>query len=447
MPSVPLIEPDKGVVGPTSIAEKRKKAVRGAIFSEFIDMFDVYLPVVILAPMQSYFIPGGISGEYKAILESLVFVTTLIGRPLGALLFGRIADRYGRRSASIISSSGFACVTMLIAFIPGYASIGIASYWILVTLRFVDGIFLGGGYTGALPLAMEYTERSKRTLVGGIILCGFPAAYVVINIVAFVVFTLFPVRGEHATYTTWGWRIPFVIGAILSALLVLYYVHKVEESEVWSTTSSNEPRKTEIRSRFTTQAWKNLAQVLLMMTGFWLAQYVLSLYLPANILLKALHLSLPEMTQTLMFSYTSLCFGLLAVGALGRWFGRRTILATGAALTSTIGAFLLYTLISAESMTFNWVVAVVCALNVTVTSCWAALVAYINERFATGVRATGFGVGYSLSIIIPSFYAFYLRGLSEIVTPSLAPVILLIIGGAIACVGALIGPETRDVVL
>jgi hypothetical protein len=87
----------------------------------------------------------------------------------------------------------------------------------------------------------------------------------------------------------------------------------------------------------------------------------------------------------------------------------------------------------------------VCALAVLVTSPWGVIVTYINERFATGVRATGFGVGFSLSVIIPSFYAFYMSWLGAFVPARVAPVLLLCLGGLIGAAGALLGPETRDV--
>jgi hypothetical protein len=115
------------------------------------------------------------------------------------------------------------------------------------------------------------------------------------------------------------------------------------------------------------------------------------------------------------------------------------------ALTTTVGAGLLYFLINASGMGLPIIVLVVCALAITASSAWAVIVTYINERFATGVRATGFGVGYSLSVIIPSFYAFYMNWLSAIMPMKYAPVALLCIGGAIACIGALMGPETKDV--
>src|SRR5580700_4817959 len=107
--------------------EKRRRAISGAVFSEFIDMFDIYLPTVVLSPVLFYFQPARLDPGEQAIFASLVFITTLLGRPIGALAFGVVADRLGRRMASITSVAGFGIITFLIALIPGYHQIGIAS--------------------------------------------------------------------------------------------------------------------------------------------------------------------------------------------------------------------------------------------------------------------------------------------------------------------------------
>jgi MFS family permease len=226
-----------------SVDEKRRNAIKGAFFSEFIDMFDIYLPVVVLAPVLFFFQPPHLAPGMEAILASLVFITTLLGRPIGALLFGMVADRVGRRRASILSVSGFGVVTLLIALLPGYETLGIGSYWLLVILRFIDGIFLGGGYTGAMPLAIEYSKKEQRGFVGGLIIAGFPAAYVTINLVAMLMFAVFPLNGLHSPYVQWGWRIPFVIGSVLAGVLALYYVHKVSESEIWESETGERSRR------------------------------------------------------------------------------------------------------------------------------------------------------------------------------------------------------------
>jgi MFS family permease len=106
---------------------RRCNAVGGAFWCAFIDMFDIYLPVVVLAPVMDLFQPPQISADSASILVSLVFVTTLFGRPVGSILFGLAADRIGRRKASIYSASGFGVVTLLIAALSSYERFGVAS--------------------------------------------------------------------------------------------------------------------------------------------------------------------------------------------------------------------------------------------------------------------------------------------------------------------------------
>ena len=81
----------------------------------------------------------------------------------------------------------------------------------------------------------------------------------------------------------------------------------------------------------------------------------------------------------------------------------------------------------------------------SVNTCWGMITAYINERFHTGVRASGFGLGYSLAVVLPSFYAGYQSLLGNVMNPAYTPLPLLAIGGVLITIGGAIGPETRDV--
>jgi MFS family permease len=426
----PLAETDQ------SIEKKRRNAIKGAFFSEYIDMFDIYLPVVVLSPVLFFFQPAQLSPGMAAILASLVFITTLLGRPIGALLFGMIADKTGRRMASIYSVSGFGIVTLLIALLPGYETIGIASYWLLVILRFIDGIFLGGGYTGAMPLAIEYSKKHQRGFVGGLIIAGFPLAYVSINLVAMLMFMLFPLAGPDSPYVQWGWRIPFVIGALLAGVLALYYVFAVSESEIWEEDAEKKPReKLPLTDLLKGKSGRNLLQVLLMMTGFWLTQNIITI----------LHLSGLQVTGTLLICYSVLFFTYIGSGIIGQKIGRRRFFLTLGPIIATVGAGIMYVLANVPGLSLPVVMTLVCLMSVLVTSPWGVIVTYINERFVTDVRATGFGVGFSLSVIIPSFYAFYMAWLGQIIPFSVTPAVLLVIGGVIATIGAYMGPETKDV--
>jgi MFS family permease len=85
-----------------------RRAVQAAFFGFFVDMFEVYLPIAVLAPALVYFIPGGLSGAAQATMFYVVFAVSLIGRPIGAAVFGHFGDRMGRRRTTLVSVAGFA---------------------------------------------------------------------------------------------------------------------------------------------------------------------------------------------------------------------------------------------------------------------------------------------------------------------------------------------------
>ena len=182
-----------------------------------------------------------------------------------------------------------------------------------------------------------------------------------------------------------------------------------------------------------------------MMSGFWLTQNIITIFLPTGLLVHTLHLSGFEMTSTLLLTYFVLFFSYIGSGMLGQKIGRRRFFVIVGPLIATVGAALLYVLANVDGLSLPAVMALVCVLAVLVTSPWGVIVTYINERFVTDVRATGFGVGFSLSVIIPSFYAFYMNWLGAFMPLRLTSVVLLCLGGLIGTVGAMMGPETKDV--
>ncbi len=274
-------------------------------------------------------------------------------------------------------------------------------------------------------LSIEYSKKSQRGFVGGLIIAGFPAAYVTINLVAMSMFALFPLHGVNSPYAQWGWRIPFVIGAILAGILALYYVFKVAESEIWESEAGAAREKLPLSDLVRGKSGRNLLQVLLLMTGFWLTQNIITIFLPTGLLVRSLHLTGFEMSSTLLISYAVLFFSYIGSGMLGQKIGRRRFFIIVGPAIATVGAALLYVLADVDGLTLPIIMLLVCLLSVLVTSPWGVIVTYINERFVTDVRATGFGVGFSLSVIIPSFYAFYMNWLGLIMPLRVTPVALL----------------------
>ena len=101
---------------------KANNAIRAGVLAFFVDQFDIYLPVLVLAPVLAYFQPSDIGASPAAILSAAIFASTLIFRPVGAAIFGHLADTTGRKRATLIAVAGFGIVTLLIACLPGHGA-------------------------------------------------------------------------------------------------------------------------------------------------------------------------------------------------------------------------------------------------------------------------------------------------------------------------------------
>ncbi|MQA11452.1 MAG: MFS transporter [Pseudonocardiaceae bacterium] len=404
-------------------------------------MFDVYLPVVALAPAVAYFQATDVSATTASVIAAMIFVATLLGRPVGAAVFGHLGDKIGRRRTAIISVAGFGVVTLLLAMMPGYQQIGLTAVVLMIVLRFIDGVFLGGEYTAASPLAMEYSPKQKRGLNGAIIMTGFPLAYCAISLLTLLTLQIAPAGDLDSPYVQWGWRIPFVFGALLAFAFVFYYARYVPESDVWE---KSERSSSPLRDLLRGQNLRSFMQVFLMMTGVWLTLFMVSAVLP-EVLKSAVGLSDGKVTTAVLLASAAAVGGYLAAGVLSQRYGRRPMFIGFGIVSATIGAVVYAIVVSLGENQFGLVIPLVIVINVLVLSCWGIVTTYVNERFHTGVRASGFGLGYTLAVIIPSFYAFYQTGLSAFMAKEYTPVVLLVIGGALMSLGAALGPESRDV--
>lgn len=189
---------------------------------------------------------------------------------------------------------------------------------------------------------------------------------------------------------------------------------------------------------------KNFLQVFVMMSGFWLTLNTVAAILP-GLLGDPVGLSKTNVTITLVIANVVLTGGYVAAGVISQRTGRRPFLITIGAIIAVVGTFLYYLLLSAVPGNLFLVILLTTVITVLIVSPWGLATTYINERFQTGVRASGFGLGYSLAVILPSFYAFYQSGLAAFMPREYTVLVLLVIGALLIAVGAAWGPETRDV--
>jgi len=420
----------------------RKNAQRGAFLGFFVDMFDIYLPVIALAPAIGYFVSPNLPASTAALVIGAIFASTLVGRPLGALIFGHFADRKGRKSATVVAVSGFGLLTVVVGLLPGYQTWGVGSVVIFVLLRFVIGIFVGGEYTAASPLAMEYSSKEQRGRNGGLIMTGFPLAYVAVALITLIMLQIAPAGGINSAYVQWGWRIPFLMGGLLAIGFVGYYLKSVHESELFEDSGGG---GAPVKELFRGQNLKNFVQVFILMSGFWLSLNTVTAILPGILAGKSFALSGTQRSVIFIVAYLVVAVFYVIAAVTSQRTGRRPFLMAWGFVAGVIGTIVYAVLLATKPSNLFVITVLVTILVVVVIANWGLATVYINERFHTGVRATGFGLGYSLAVVIPSFYAFFQDALSNVMPSQYTVLPLLVIGGLLITVGAAMGPETKDI--
>ena len=405
-------------------SSRARKAVRGGLLGNFVDQVDIFLPVIALAPAAAV-----VLGPDPA-QTGLIFVATLFGRPLGAAIFGSLADRYGRTSTTKIAIAGIAITTFLIALIPNHDLGGAATLWAFVALRFIGGIFLGGEYSAAIPLAMEWSAPRRRGLLSGGIMAMSPLAN---SFIAALTLTLLQVLGAD-DYAVWGWRMPFIAGALLAVALLFYYSAGVHDSPA----STSGPHRTRpladiLVGPFRRQLW----QVFTLMTGLWLFTQM-AIPVLTGLLSEAPQIGPTTVPLIMLVATLVSAAAMIASGAISQRIGRRRFFVVFGGL-AIIAAPL--ALLWATSSQGAGAVLAVTVVQIVTVSAYGPVGAYLSERFPAAVRSSGYGVGYSLSMVIPALYPFWLPGLQNTLGAGTVVAVVLAAAAALLIIGALLGPE------
>ena len=432
-----------------------RAALRAGVFGNFVDQVHIFLPLVALAPA----LPT-IAGERAlAVVGSWVVVATLLGRPVGAMVFGPLADRVGRTATTRVAILGTAACTAGIALVPSHASIGIASVVVILLLRFLGGVFLAGEYTAAIPLAMEWSPPRRRGLVSGLIMAMAPWAQAAIaGATAGLLWLLGPEQ-----YAQWGWRVVFGAGAVASLGVYLYYARSVVDEpgaarrrEVATAhggavavgaggqagavdggrrSAGRRPGLVELLL-----GWhaRSFWQVFGLMTGLWCLTNMVVIAM-TGLLGSELGLGAGEVSLVMAAAAVAQALVMSVTGHLSTRTGRRVFF-VGAGLVAAVAAPVLWWLTLAGA----WGVAAgVVALQVVTVTAYGPVGAYLSERWPAEVRSTGYGTAYSLSIVLPALWPVWLPWVQGVVGERPAEMAVLAVGGLLVAGCGLLGPALR----
>lgn len=193
--------------------KERRKILTASLVGSSIEWFDYFLygTVSALVFNQLFFVTE--DPTIGLLLAYASFALAFFIRPLGGVIFSHIGDRIGRKKTLVLTLSLMGAATFAMGLLPTYAAIGVAAPIILITLRLIQGLGLGGEWGGALLLAVEYAPKEQRGFFGSVPQMGVTIG-LVLGTFALSVMTLLP----EGSFMTWGWRVPF----LLSGLLVVF---------------------------------------------------------------------------------------------------------------------------------------------------------------------------------------------------------------------------------
>ena len=373
----------------TTMGAHKRALIAGSI-GNFIEWYEFavygFLATVIA---RNFFQLAGEAPLTGLILTYASFAIAFFFRPLGAIIFGRIGDRIGRKPTLIIVLVMMTLATTAIGLVPVYASIGIAAPLILTGLRILQGLFAGGEYGGAVSLMTEFAPRGKRGLYG-----AWQSFTVALGLLAGagVVALISAILSPEELYA-WGWRLPFFL-AIPMGGVALWLRVKMEETPGFL-------RQQKQQQQYP-QPTANVGQTLkAILTGIgrlmvWSAAgYTYLVIMPAY-LQSSLHTGFHQALLIAVISNIGFAITILPAGMLSDKWGRRNVMVMAAVLLLIL-ALPLLKILQAESSTLLVKALVVLVAGGLVGMLAGPGPAMLSEMFPTKVRYTGLGLAYSLS--------------------------------------------------
>ncbi|GAA2186419.1 MULTISPECIES: MFS transporter [Leucobacter] len=382
-----------GATQELSVKDANKVAL-GALIGTALEWYDFFLfsAAAALVFNVQYFTSENATAA--ALASFATFGVGLAARPIGGIIFGRMGDRIGRRKVLMITIVGIGIVTGLIGLLPTYAAIGIAAPILLVLLRVLQGLFVGGEWSGAMTIVVENAPLHLRARYAAIPQIGSPIG-TILSSGGFFVMTLIL---SQESFSSWGWRIPFLIAFPL--LIVAVYIRsKLEESPVFrQLEESGEIDKTPVASTFK-HSWKQIivgmAAALLGVGGFYLVT-AFCVYYGVNVLGYDSSL----MLLGSMVAATVEIFVLIWGGVLGSKYGASKVILWGG-VTSAVVAIPAFLMLASGNP-----VLVVLSMTLAVAALslpYAASGTVLTGLFPAKTRYTGVGLAQNTAGMLSGF--------------------------------------------
>lgn len=387
------------------VSESSKTSMRKVALTSLagtsIEWYDFFLYGTAAAVVfPKAFFPQNLPAMVLLIISFSTFAVGFIARPVGGLIFGHFGDRIGRKRTLVVALMMMGAATTLIGLLPTYATIGVAAPLLLVLLRFIQGLAIGGQWGGAMLLVTESAPADKRGWYGAYAQAGAPVGVILANL-AFIGVSL---SLSDEAFMAWGWRLPFIASIVL-IIISLYVQLRLEDTDAFKTLKAAQDSgdaAVQVKRSPVIEALQRYPRRIALAAGAFLSVQVTFYILIAFAVAYGLNSPTVDLTRDQMLTAVLIASAVMVptqfyFSGLSDRIGRKNVYRAGALLTGLWG-FALFPLIDTGSIELI-VVAITLGL-VFVGMQYGPQAAYFTELFSTEVRYSGASLGYQIGAIL-----------------------------------------------
>ena len=381
-----------------------QKVALTALAGTSIEWYDFFLYGAAAALIFPTAFFGEATPSTALILSLLTFAAGFIARPIGGIIFGHYGDRIGRKKTLVIALILMGVSSTLIGLLPTYAMIGVTAPILLTSLRFVQGLAIGGQWGGAMLLVTESAPSDKRGYYGAFAQAGAPIGVILANLAFIITSSLV----SEESFYSWGWRIPFLASAILIGIS-MYIQLNLEDTKAFQELQQkrqiNDIKENQIKQSPILEAIRKYPNRIALAAGAFLSIQVTFYILIAFLL--AYGVSSAEISRDAMLAAVLIASAIMVpsqfmFSSISDRYGRKGIFMAGAILTG-LWAYAIFPLVDTGNV-YLIVVAITFGL-IFVGMMYGPQAAFFTELFTTEVRYSGATLGYQFGAILGGAFA------------------------------------------
>ena len=366
---------------------------------EWYDFFLYGTAAAVIFPKA--FFPQDLPTMVALIASFSTFAVGFLARPLGGAIFGHFGDRVGRKQTLVVALMMMGVATTLIGFLPTYESIGILAPLLLVALRFVQGLAIGGQWGGAMLLVTESAPKDQRGWYGAYAQAGAPVGVILANLA----FLGVSASLSEADFMDWGWRLAFIASFVL-ILISMYVQLNLEDTPAFKALAANQAPKDATQKKAlkspVAEVLRRYPKRIVLAAGAFLSIQVTFYILIAFVVAYGVNSPTVTLSRDMMLTAVLVAAAIMVpsqfyFSGLSDRLGRKTVYRWGAILTGLWG-FALFPLIDTGNP-FAICFAVTMGL-VFLGMQYGPQAAFFTELFSTEVRYSGASLGYQLGAIV-----------------------------------------------